>query len=134
MRSKSQSGGRRLSGRTPSRTRTRTTSASAAVARRTDDALEIIDRRFFKTARAKKALDDARRSASLARTIHELRTRSGMSQKRLAELVGTTPSVISRLESDDYRGHSLAMLRRIGAALDRRVEVRFVPIRGTRSA
>jgi transcriptional regulator with XRE-family HTH domain len=57
-----------------------------------------------------------------------------MSQKRLAELVGTTPSVISRLESDDYRGHSLAMLRRIAAALDRRVEVRFVPIRGARSA
>jgi hypothetical protein len=37
--------------------------------------------------------------------------------------VGTTQSVISRLESDDYEGHSLSMLVRIGAALDRRIAV-----------
>jgi transcriptional regulator with XRE-family HTH domain len=45
-----------------------------------------------------------------------------MTQKELAARVGTTPSVISRLENDDYDGHSLAMLRRVAAALNRRVE------------
>jgi len=42
-------------------------------------------------------------------------------------LVGTTQSVISRLEAADYTGHSLGMLRRIANALHCRVEVRFVP-------
>ena len=41
----------------------------------------------------------------------------------------TTQSVISRLEDADYEGHSLAMLNRIAAALERRVEIRFVPRR-----
>jgi len=44
-----------------------------------------------------------------------------------AALVGTTASVISRPEDADYEGHSMAMLRRIAAALNKRVEIRFVP-------
>ena len=35
-------------------------------------------------------------------------------------------AVISRLEDADYEGHSLAMLDRIAAAVERRVEIRFV--------
>jgi hypothetical protein len=35
--------------------------------------------------------------------------------------------VICRLEDADYDGHSLAMLRRVAAAVGKRVEVRFVP-------
>ncbi len=42
------------------------------------------------------------------------------------KLVGTTASVICLLEDADYEGHSLSMLRRIAAALHRRVEIRFV--------
>jgi hypothetical protein len=41
-----------------------------------------------------------------------------MSRRQLAELVGTTDSVISRLEDADYAGHSLGMLQRISAALN----------------
>ena len=33
---------------------------------------------------------------------------------------------ICRLEDADYQGHSLAMLRRIANALNKRVELRFV--------
>ena len=51
----------------------------------------------------------------------------GLSQRQLAKLVFTTASVICRLEDADYDGHSLAMLRRIAAALDKRVEIRFLP-------
>jgi transcriptional regulator with XRE-family HTH domain len=53
---------------------------------------------------------------------------AGLSQRQLAKLVGTTASVICRLEDTDYEGHSLAMLRRIAAALHQRVEIRFVPV------
>lgn len=41
--------------------------------------------------------------------------------------MGTTQSVISRLEDADYEGHSLAMLQRIAEALHVRLELRFVP-------
>lgn len=49
-----------------------------------------------------------------------------MTQKQLAQAAGTSQQVISQLEDADYQGHSLSMLRRIAAALDRRVEIRRV--------
>jgi transcriptional regulator with XRE-family HTH domain len=66
-------------------------------------------------------------NADIAREIVALRTEAGLSQRALADLVGTTASVICRLENARYGGHSLAMLQRIAAAVGRRVEVRFVP-------
>jgi len=94
------------------------------------DALEILHRRFYtgKPARLKN-LEDARANEEIARKIHELRTAASLTQTRLAGLIGTTASVICRLEDGDYEGHSLAMLRRIAGALNQRVEIRFVPIR-----
>jgi transcriptional regulator with XRE-family HTH domain len=58
--------------------------------------------------------------------LYALRKQAGVSQAELARRVGTTQSVISRLEDADYGGHSLALLQRIAAALERRVEIRFV--------
>ena len=66
-------------------------------------------------------------NAQIARAIQGMRTEAGLSQRALAQLVGTTASVICRLEDASYDGHSLAMLKRVAAALDRRVEVRFLP-------
>ena len=63
----------------------------------------------------------------VASLIYDLRTKAGLSQRALAKRVGTTASVICRLEDADYEGHSLAMLRRIAAALGKRVEIRFLP-------
>ncbi len=68
-------------------------------------------------------------SADLARKIFELRTRAGLSQRELAERVGTSASAICRLEDADYEGHSLSVLKRIAGALDKRVEIRFLPKR-----
>jgi transcriptional regulator with XRE-family HTH domain len=65
----------------------------------------------------------------VAQSIYELRQHAGLSQTELAKRVGTTQSVISRLEDADYEGHSLVMLNRIAAAVERRVEIRFVPRR-----
>ncbi|HUI43789.1 MAG TPA: helix-turn-helix domain-containing protein [Terriglobia bacterium] len=68
-------------------------------------------------------------NAQLARKIFELRTRAGLSQRQLAERVGTSASAICRLEDADYEGHSLSVLKRIAEALGQRVEIRFVPKR-----
>ncbi len=65
----------------------------------------------------------------MARKIFELRTKAGLSQRELAESVGTSASAICRLEDADYEGHSLSVLKRIAEALDKRVEIRFVPKR-----
>ncbi len=65
----------------------------------------------------------------VARKIYDLRAKAGLSQRELARRVGTTASVICQLEDADYEGHSLSMLRRIAAALGKRVEIRFVSLR-----
>jgi ribosome-binding protein aMBF1 (putative translation factor) len=65
-------------------------------------------------------------NAEIARRIFEMRTRAGLSQRDLAERVGTSASAICRLEDGDYEGHSLSLLKRVAAALDKRVEIRFV--------
>jgi DNA-binding XRE family transcriptional regulator len=70
--------------------------------------------------------------AKIAMEIYALRTKAALTQAQLAEKVGTSRSVISRLEDADYEGHSLALLRRIAAALGRRVDVRFVELGATR--
>jgi ribosome-binding protein aMBF1 (putative translation factor) len=74
------------------------------------------------------SLERAIADANIATSVYQLRTEAGLSQRELAALVGTTASVICRLEDADYEGHSMAMLRRIAAAVGKRVEVRFVPV------
>jgi len=93
----------------------------------TSVAVEIVHRRYYHGKPERLAdLEEARAEDALARKIYELREQAGLTQKRLAKLVGTTASVISRLEDSDYEGHSLTMLKRIAAAVDKRVEIRFV--------
>jgi DNA-binding XRE family transcriptional regulator len=94
------------------------------------DALGIVHKRFYAGNAARlKNLEKARANEEIARKILEIRTAAGLTQTQLARLVGTTASVVCRLENADYEGHSLAMLRRIAGALNQRVEIRFVPIR-----
>ena len=96
----------------------------------TSDALKIMDQMFYDGKPERQMeLEQAFAEDAVARKIYQLRTKAGLTQKQLAKMVGTTDSVISRLEDADYEGHSMAMLTRIAAALDKRVEIRFVPIR-----
>src|SRR3954451_3358205 len=89
---------------------------------------EILHRRYYEGKPGRiKQLEEARTEDELARKIYELREQAGLTQARLAKLIGTTESVISRLEDSDYKGHSFTMLKRIAAALNKRVEIRFVP-------
>ena len=101
-----------------------------AKSKKTSDAAEILHRRYYEGKPERLAsLQESRAGAQVARRIYELRAEAGLTQRQLAKLVGTTASVICRLENDDYDGHSLAMLQRIAAALNRRLEIRFVPPR-----
>jgi DNA-binding XRE family transcriptional regulator len=94
------------------------------------DAMEILHRRFYAgKPRRLKALERLRGNEEIARKIHELRVAEGLTQAQLAKIIGTTASVICRLEDADYDGHSLTMLRRIASALNQRVEIQFIPLR-----
>ena len=59
----------------------------------------------------------------LAIQLAALRKESGLSQKELAERIGTSQQQISRLESPSYEGHSLSMIRRVAEALGATVRV-----------
>jgi transcriptional regulator with XRE-family HTH domain len=91
---------------------------------KTSDAVKILRDRYVKDdARRKTSVEAERVNAQVARMIYGLRNDAGLTQKELAHLVGTTQSVISRLEDADYEGHSLSMLSRIAEALKQKMSV-----------
>lgn len=98
----------------------------------TKDAVKILHQRYIK-GKPKRlgSVSKEREALDIATQIYDIRTKVGLSQKKLAKLVGTTQSVISRLEDADYSGHSLQMLNRIANALHYKVEVHIVPDKST---
>jgi transcriptional regulator with XRE-family HTH domain len=91
---------------------------------KTADAVRILHGRYVKGDPERKASVESQRvNAEVARLIYDLRKEAGLSQQELAELIGTTQSVISRLEDADYNGHSLTMLNRIAKSLNQRLMV-----------
>jgi len=94
--------------------------------RKITDAIEILNRQMGDSPELQQEAAEALVNAEVAQQIYDVRTKAKLTQKRLAELVGTTQSVIARLEDADYEGHSLSMLQRIASALNKRLEIRFV--------
>src|SRR3972149_8826143 len=62
----------------------------------------------------------------VALKLAALRKESGLSQKELAQRVGTTQQQISRLESPSYEGHSLSMLRRVAEVLGATIHIELL--------
>ena len=97
-------------------------------ARRTSNGIEILRKRYVKkSSKRKESIERERENLNIAEQIYNLRTEANLTQNQLANLIGTTQSVVSRLEDADYDGHSLAVLRKIATALHKRVQVKFVP-------
>jgi ribosome-binding protein aMBF1 (putative translation factor) len=106
---------------------TRLSKASPKV-RKTSDALEILGERFTRHDPAMLELvERATVNALVAKLIYEARTAAKLTQKQLADLVGTTQPVIARLEDSDYEGHSLSLLHRIAKALQLRLDIKLIP-------
>ena len=62
---------------------------------------------------------------ALGQLIYDLRTEAGFSQRELAERMGTTQSVISRLEEGGGARNRLDTLARVATALNRHLVVSF---------
>lgn len=78
---------------------------------------EHIERRRTRSKRYREAKERLEPFEQLARIVVMRRARLGLSQKELAERMGTTASVISRIESGQHRT-SADTLRRLAMALE----------------
>jgi transcriptional regulator with XRE-family HTH domain len=64
----------------------------------------------------------------IALQLAALRQTRGLTQKQVAELLGTKQQAIARLEDPAYTGHSLSMVRRYVEALGASLDVTIVPL------
>lgn len=83
---------------------------------RRDRHSELVEQRRRKSGVYRKTFARALHQIDLAILVREMRDNAGITQAELAKKVGTTQSVIARLEDAEYAGHSLTMLERIAAA------------------
>ncbi|MFH0825581.1 MAG: helix-turn-helix transcriptional regulator [Pseudomonadota bacterium] len=97
--------------------------------RLSSDALAWAHREFIKNdPELESLLEEYQLKIDIGQQVYDLRTATDMTQGGLANLVGVDESTINELEQADYEGDSLLMLAKIATALQRRVEVRLVPV------
>lgn len=75
----------------------------------------------------KKAWRELDAEFELLESMLALRERAGMTQQRLAEMIGTRQPALSRLERGGFKKASLETLSKIAEALDARLVVRMEP-------
>jgi ribosome-binding protein aMBF1 (putative translation factor) len=85
---------------------------------------EHIERKRARSKRYREAKERLEPFEQLARIVIMRRARLGLSQQQLAERMGTTASVISRIESGQHRT-STETLRRLAEALEGNAVVGF---------
>ena len=94
---------------------------------KTKNIATILDGMIGDDAELRDLIREAKTNADIAQMIYDARMEAGLSQAALADLIGSKQQTISQLESADYEGHSLTMLRRIADALEQELVVQFVP-------
>jgi ribosome-binding protein aMBF1 (putative translation factor) len=63
---------------------------------------EILDRLTGDDPELRELIAEETVNAQVGRMIHEARTAAGLTQKQLADMLGTQQSVVARLEDADY--------------------------------
>lgn len=86
---------------------------------------------FLEKARARKGFSEAYEALELEyQVINQLlkaRTRAGLTQDAVAELMGTTKSAVSRLEGTGKHAPSLSTLQKYARAVGCDLQVKLVP-------
>jgi hypothetical protein len=73
----------------------------------TTDAVEIFIQMLGDTPELRERIAEEKLNCEIAQLIYDARNKAGLTQKQLAQLIGTKQQVIARLEDADYEGHSL---------------------------
>ncbi len=93
-----------------------------------DDLDRTIEKILKEDPSFKEKLDRAGQAWDIAFQIINLREQAGLTQKELADLVGTKQSNIARLESADYTGYTLKTLDKVTRALKAKLQIKIVPL------
>lgn len=99
-----------------------------------DDLDRYIEKALKRNPSLKERFERADQAWDIAFQIINLREKAGLTQKELAELVGTKQSNIARIESADYTSYTWKTLEKITKALKARLEIKIVPINSSKSA
>ncbi len=86
----------------------------------------FLDRQVKSDPALARSVEIAESDLCIAEEIYKQRSARQLSQTQLAKAIGTTQSVIARLEDADYDGYSVRILQRIAVALNVKLEVRLV--------
>ncbi len=84
-----------------------------------------VKKELLKDPKFKKAYDELEPEFQLVRQIIKKRIEQGLSQKELAEKMGTKQSAIARLESAEYNP-SVAFLKKTAKALNASLKISIV--------
>ena len=91
--------------------------------------MELIDHKdlkeeLFESEEVKEEYDNLNVIYEIKKQIIRYRIENDLTQKELADKIGTRQSAISRLENDDYNP-SVEFLDKVAKALDKKLEIRF---------
>ncbi|MBM4338008.1 MAG: helix-turn-helix transcriptional regulator [Deltaproteobacteria bacterium] len=75
----------------------------------------------------RKAYEDLKEEYALAREMISARSKFGLTQEAVADLMGTTKSAVSRLESAGKHAPSLSTLKKYAQAVGCRLDIKLVP-------
>jgi len=88
---------------------------------------EAFLKKALKRKEFRKAYEDLKEEYTLTREMLGARSRFGLTQEAVAELMGTTKSAVSRLESAGKHIPSLTTLKKYARAVGCRLEIKLVP-------
>jgi len=80
----------------------------------------------LKDKKFKSEYDALGKEFSIAKEVIQLRKKRHLTQKQLAELIGTSQPAIARLESGTYDNISLSFIRKVASALGAEAEVHLI--------
>jgi DNA-binding XRE family transcriptional regulator len=88
---------------------------------------EAFLKKALKRKQFRKAYEDLKEEYTLTREMLGARSRFGLTQEAVAELMGTTKSAVSRLEAAGKHAPSLMTLRKYAQAVGCRLKIKLVP-------
>lgn len=88
---------------------------------------EAFLKKALKRKKFRKAYEGLKEEYTLIREMLGARSRFGLTQEAVAELMGTTKSAVSRLESAGKHVPSLTTLKKYAQAVGCRLEIKLVP-------
>ena len=96
--------------------------------KKTRNALEMIERKVGDDPEQRAEFEREMLAARISQLAYSMRKAAEMTQQELADAIGTTQSVISRLEdADNDHAPSLKTVQRIAIALDTRAVLEINP-------